>query len=46
MAHIIRDARTERLVGYGLVIAGLYLVYDAYEKRGTRRPFLARLLPG
>jgi len=46
MAHIVKNAKTERLIGYSLVIAGLYLVYDAYEKRGQRRPFFARLLPG
>lgn len=44
--HLIRSAKTERLVGAGLIALGSYLLFDAYEKRGQSRPFLTRLLPG
>jgi hypothetical protein len=45
-SHVIRDPRTERLVGFALLVAGSYLLYDAYEGRGASRPFLTKLLPG
>lgn len=33
------------VAGVGLAVAGAYLVHQAYEGRGRKRPFLTRLLP-
>lgn len=42
----IKDRRTALLVGYGGIIIGALALWDAYEQRGRRRPFLTKLLPG
>lgn len=42
----IRDRRCALLVGYGGIIVGALALWDAYEQRGRRRPFLTKLLPG
>lgn len=43
---LIRDRRTALFIGYGGVIIGALALWDAYELRGRRRPFLTKLLPG
>lgn len=43
---VIRDHRTAVAVGLGLLIAGLAVLYDAYEGRGRARPFWMRLFSG
>jgi hypothetical protein len=43
---VIKDRRTALLVGYGGIIVGALALWDAYEQRGRRRPFLTKLLPG
>ena len=42
----IKDRRTALFVGYGGIIIGALALWDAYEQRGRRRPFLTKLLPG
>lgn len=43
---VIRDRRTALAIGYGGVLIGAWALWDAYEKRGHRRPFVTKLLPG
>jgi hypothetical protein len=33
-------------LGAAFIVAGAYLLYDAYEARGADRPFALRFLPG
>jgi succinate-acetate transporter protein len=42
----IKDRRLALAVGYVGIIVGALALYDAYENRGARRPFLTKLLPG
>jgi len=32
-------------LGYGGILAGAWMLREAYERRGIERPFLARFLP-
>lgn len=41
----LRNRNVELVAGVGLFVIASWLVYDAYEGRGRRRPFAARLLP-
>lgn len=41
-AVLISDYRTELYLGLALTLAGGYLLWDAYEGRGRRRPFALR----
>ncbi|MBK3556407.1 hypothetical protein JHN55_07645 [Streptomyces sp. MBT56] len=34
------------ILGYGGIILGALCLWDAYERRGRRRPFLTKFLPG
>lgn len=43
---LIRDRRTALIVGYGGILVGAYALWEAYEKRGVRRPFATKFLPG
>lgn len=43
---MIRDARTAKLLGVACIVAGSFLLYDAYEARGRSKPWAAKLLPG
>ncbi|MGW3926342.1 hypothetical protein [Streptomyces sp. NPDC005093] len=43
---VIRDRRAALLVGYGGIVIGALALWDAYELRGKRRPFLTKFLPG
>jgi hypothetical protein len=43
---VIRSRRTSLLIGYGGIIVGALALWDAYELRGKRRPFLTKFLPG
>lgn len=40
---LFRDRDTSLYVGLGLLVWGTLLVYDAYERRGQRRPLMLRL---
>lgn len=42
--HPINDRRFALAAGVALFVAGAYLVHDAYEGRGKKRPFLSKLL--
>ena len=41
-----RDRRTALLVGYGLGLAAILVLRDAYEHRGKPRPFWSTFMPG
>lgn len=43
---LIPDQRTEKWAGLALTVAGAYLLWEAYEGRGKRRPFGLRLFGG
>ena len=43
---VIPDRRAALVLGYGGILIGAWALWDAYEKRGRRRPFAAKLLPG
>lgn len=43
---VIPDRRCALLIGYGGIIVGALALWDAYEARGKRRPFMTKLLPG
>lgn len=43
---VIRDQRVALALGYGGILLGALALWDAYENRGRRRPFLVKLLPG
>jgi len=42
---LIRDRHSELLIGAALFVGASWLIWDAYEGRGRKRPFLARFLP-
>lgn len=42
---MLRDRHTELVLGASLFVVASWLIWDAYEGRGMRRPFLARFLP-
>lgn len=42
---LLANPRVELALGVGLFVASSWLIYDVYEGRGKRRPFVARLLP-
>jgi hypothetical protein len=44
--HLIADQRTAVTLGALAVFVGSLLLWDAYEARGKRRPFLLNMLPG
>jgi hypothetical protein len=41
---LIRDQATSVVVGLALFGAGSWLLYEAWEGRGAKTPFLARLI--
>lgn len=43
---VCRDARTAQTLGVVFLVAGSYLLYDAYEARGRTKPFALKWLPG
>lgn len=43
---VIPNRQYALLIGYGGVIVGALALWDAYEQRGRKRPFLTKLLPG
>jgi hypothetical protein len=43
---MIRDREKALWGGIAAIIAGSWLLYDAYEARGRKRPFIAKFLPG
>lgn len=44
--HPIKNPGAALAVGAALVIAGSWLIWDAYEGHGRTRPWALRLLPG
>lgn len=42
----IQNRQTEILTGAACLVAGSWLLYDAYDKRGHKRPFWLFWLPG
>jgi hypothetical protein len=42
---LLRDRNTEIGIGVVLFLVSGWLIYDAYEGRGVKRPFIARFLP-
>jgi len=40
----IRNQRTAVFVGIGLTVAGAAVLYDAYDRRGRKRPFTLRVI--
>jgi hypothetical protein len=43
---LIPNRRAALIIGYGGILVGAWALWDAYEMRGKRRPFLTKLLPG
>lgn len=43
---LFRDRRVSIGLGAALIVAGAYLLHEAYEARGSSRPFALRFLPG
>lgn len=43
---LISDQRTELYAGLALTAAGAFLLWEAHEKRGVKRPFLLRFFGG
>jgi len=42
----IPDQRTALLAGAGLLVAGTWCIYQAYDARGSKRPYWLSFLPG
>ena len=42
----IANRRHEIVVGAACLILGTWLIYDAYDARGVKRPYALHLLPG
>lgn len=42
---LVKDRGVELALGIGTFMLATWLIYDAYEGRGRKRPFLARFLP-
>lgn len=42
----IADQRTALVLGAASLCLGAFLIYDAYDARGARRPFALHFLPG
>jgi hypothetical protein len=43
---LVRDRTNALWLGYGALVVGSYLLYEAYEKRGKGRPWWSKLAPG
>lgn len=43
---VIQSRRTAQWLGYGGIMFGALCLWDAYEGRGRRRPFVTKFLPG
>lgn len=43
---VIRSQQLALTIGYAGILLGALALWDAYEGRGKRRPFLTKLLPG
>lgn len=42
----IKNANVAKWTGAILMIAGAFVLYDAYEGRGDDKPFWTKLIPG
>jgi hypothetical protein len=43
---LFRDRNLAIIVGVGLFAAGAFCLHDAWERRGSRTPFLVRAFKG
>ncbi len=43
---LLRNRQFEIGASVALFVASAWLMFDAYEGRGRKRPFVTRLLPG
>jgi hypothetical protein len=43
---LIPDRRAALFIGYGGILVGAWALWEAYEKRGVKRPFMTKFLPG
>jgi uncharacterized membrane protein HdeD (DUF308 family) len=43
---IFQSSQTSLILGIGASIAGVWLIYDAFDGRGKDRPFWVSLFPG
>jgi hypothetical protein len=43
---IVQDPTAGKWLGIAVTVAGAVLLWDAYEKRGRKRPFLLKWIPG
>jgi hypothetical protein len=43
---VVKDRRIALWGGVAAIVLGSALLYDAYENRDRKRPFVAKLLPG
>lgn len=43
---VVANRHLALAAGIAMVVAGAFLLTDAYERRGRRRPFVMRFLPG
>jgi hypothetical protein len=46
MARPVLPQNCALILGYGGIVLGALCLWDAYERRGRRRPFLTKFLPG
>jgi hypothetical protein len=42
----VKDQRTALIAGAVCLTAGVFLIYDAYDARGAKRPVWLHFLPG
>lgn len=43
---VVRDAGRAKMLGVVCIVAGSWLLYDAYEARGKSKPYAMKWLPG
>jgi hypothetical protein len=42
----VMSRQSALIVGYGGILLGAWSLWQAYEARGVKRPFLTKFLPG
>lgn len=43
---LLADRKAELALGAALLVLSSWMIYDAYEGRGRKRPFALKFLPG
>jgi hypothetical protein len=43
---LFANRQTALICGWAGILLGSYALYDAYEKRGRKRPFVTKFAPG